>query len=666
VLRERYFKHAQSLKQEQNNVRECLLQSHKEHVVQNHPKTSFWDNVLDNVQGAANTAGTFLDQIKGNQQFQDFAKQPQIKPFLLALERVDIQSAQKHVQKIMRNHPDWNAKKVADQLILEKAFLLSTQGLVSSLVPGFAAGLMAVDLASSLVAQAELTYQIACAHAMDPHDPARKAEVLTILGLALGSGMALKFGVNFAARNIPVAGALVGAGSNAVITYSVGFAAFQYYNAILSGKTQEQALEESQQASEQVFEEASVQESALDGILAHMILAGHPELSIEDIEQNLAQLPLEEASRTSISKHLKSLRDFDTLLMELQPEYGLVALAQAERLARSDAQVNPQEQKLLTQLEQRFQEQAEMLDTMLPSNYILTDEFKQTIRGAQFSHDGSYLCACSDDRSLKIWKTYDQCKSFQLIHNLQGAHNDEIKALSISLNDELLATASKDRVLTFWDYRNAQKVRQVESGHQKGIYSLAFGQDQVLASGSEDGEIKIWSVNSGAVRRSLFGHKKAVWCLAFNSAGNVLASGSNDDTTRLWNPSNGETIRELKGHQHGVYALAFSADGQTLATGSWDQTIILWDVETGEQRTVLKGHKAAVWQLAFTSDQKFLVSASDDNSIIIWDLATGNIRIRLDGHHHGVYALALSPISSTIASGSWDRSLRIWNVELSE
>jgi WD40 repeat protein/uncharacterized protein (DUF697 family) len=634
--------------------------------VQGHPKTRFWGGVLNNVQGAASTAGTFLEQARGNQQFKDLAKQLQVEPFLFALEQVDTQSAQKYVQKIIEKHSDWNAEKVADQLIREKAILLGTQGLVSSLIPGFAAGLMAVDLASSMAVQAELIYQIAYAHAMDLSDPARQAEALTIFSLALGGGMALKVGIGFASRNIPVAGALVGAGGNAVMTYAVGFAAYNYYSAIQAGKSQEQALEESQQATELVLEEASIQESALDGILAHMILAGQPELSLEDIERNLEQLPLEATSRTNISRHLKSLRDFDALLTELQPEYGLVALAQAERLARSDAKITDREQVLLTQLEKRFQEQAEMLDAMLPSNYILTNEFKETVRGAQFSHDGSYLCACSDDRSLRIWKTYDQCKSFQLLHNLQDAHKDEIKALCISRNDELLATASKDRVIAFWDYRNGRKLRQVESGHQKGIYSLAFGNDQMLASGSKDGEIKLWNVNSSAVRRSLFGHKDAVWRLSFNAAGNILASGSNDNTIRLWNLSTGETIRELKGHRHGVYALAFSADSLTLATGSWDRTIILWDVETGEQHTILEGHKAAVWQLAFTPDRRFLISSSDDNSIIIWDLATGNIRLRLDGHRNGIYALAASPISSVIASGSWDRSLRIWNVDLSE
>lgn len=632
--------------------------------MQSQPKKSLWDSVVNNVQGAADTAGSLLNQVKGNQQFTALAKHLNIEPFLFALERVDIQSAETYVQKIKAKHPDWKTEQVANQLIQEKAVLLGAQGFVSSLVPGFAAGLMAVDLASSMTMQAELFYQITCAHAMDPRDPARKAEALSIFGLVLGGNMALKLGLGYAGRNIPVAGALVGAGGNAVMTYAVGWAAHNYYSAIRSGKSQEQALETSQQATKQVLDEASSQESALDGILAHMILAGHPDLSLEDLERNLEQLPLETSSRSNISQHLKSLRDFDTLLAELQPEYGLVALAQAERLARSDAQITPQEQELLTQLEKRFQAQAEMLDAMLPSNYILSDEFKKTIRGTQFSHDGSYLCACSDDRSLRIWKTYDQGKSFQLLHSLQDAHKDEIKALSVSLNDDLLATASTDRAIAFWDYRNGRKLRQIEGGHQKGIYALAFGTDQLLASGSEDGEIKLWNVNNGAVRRSLLGHQNAVWCLAFNSAGTVLASGSNDNTARLWNPSTGETIREIKGHHHGVYALAWSPDDQTLATGSWDRSIVLWDAHTGEQKTILKGHKAAVWQLAFTPDQKFLVSASDDNSIIVWDLATGNIRIRLDGHSHGIYALTISPISSVIVSGSWDKSLRIWNIDL--
>jgi WD40 repeat protein/uncharacterized protein (DUF697 family) len=634
--------------------------------VQDHPKTGFWSAISTNVRGIADTAGTFLDQAKGNQQFKDLAKQLQVEPFLFAIEQVDIRSAQKHVQQTIAKHPEWSLEKIANQFIQEKAILLGAQGLASSFLPGFAAGLIAVDLAAAMAAQAELIFQIAYVHSMDLSNPARKAEALTIFSLALGGSMALKVGIGIAARNIPVAGALVGAGGNAVMTYAVGLAAHHYYSAIHSGKSQEQALVESQQSTEKVLEAASVQESALDGILAHMILAGQPELDLKDLERTLGQLPLEATSLANISKHLKSLREFDTLLAELQPEYGLVALAQAERLARSDAQITNQEQDLLTKLESRFQEQAEMLDTMLPSNYILTDDFKKTVRGAQFSHDGSYLCVCSDDRNLRIWKTYDQCKSFQLLYNLQDAHKDEIKALSIRHNDEFLATASEDRMIAFWDYRNGRKIRQFESGHQKGIYALAFGNNQMLASGSKDGEIKLWNVDSGAVRRSLLGHKDAVWCLAFDRTGNVLASGSDDNTVRLWNPLTGETVRELKGHGHGVYALALSADGKTLATGSWDRTIILWDLETGEQRTVLQGHKAAVWQLAFTPNQQFLVSAADDNSIIIWDLDTNNIRIRLEGHRHGVYALAVSPISSVIASGSWDRSLRIWNVDLSD
>ncbi|MCM1982974.1 WD40 repeat domain-containing protein [Lyngbya confervoides] len=499
---------------------------------------------------------------------------------------------------------------------------------------------------------------------MDPQDSARKIEALTIFSLAFGGNAALKAGVGLA-RNIPMAGALVGAGGNAVMTYALGASANQYYKAILSGKENEEALSEGQQKSEQVLEEAIEQENALDGILAHMILAGHPECDAKNLEEAIGQLPLEENARRSIKKHIHSLREFDVLLQELQPEYGLVALAQAERLARSDAKITEAEQVLLDKLETHFREEAEILDQMRPSNYILTQDFKHTVRGLQFSRDGMYLCAAGDDKSLKIWKTYDECLSFQLIHDVKDAHRDAIKALAMSPNDEFLVLASKNRKLSFWEYRNGKLLRTIESGHRKGINALVFCDDKTLASGSDDGEIKIWNVDSGAIRRSLLGHKNSVLSLAVSPISkHVIASGSNDHHVRLWNATTGETLHDLEGHKFGIYSLAFSPNGQTLASGSWDRRICLWDVTSGEQYATLEGHTAAVWQLLFTPDGNHLVSSSDDNSIFIWDLLTKQIRVRLDGHRHGVYSLALAPNKSIIASGSWDNSVRIWSVDL--
>ncbi|PLZ57433.1 hypothetical protein CBP24_10530 [Fischerella thermalis WC439] len=64
----------------------------------------------------------------------------------------------------------------------------------------------------------------------------------------------------------------------------------------------------------------------------------------------------------------------------------------------------------------------------------------------------------------------------------------------------------------------------------------------------------------------------------------MLASGSADGTIKLWNIQTKEEICTLTGHTDEVYSLAFSPDGQILASGSADGSIRIWLVEYQVER----------------------------------------------------------------------------------
>ncbi len=73
---------------------------------------------------------------------------------------------------------------------------------------------------------------------------------------------------------------------------------------------------------------------------------------------------------------------------------------------------------------------------------------------------------------------------------------------------------------------------------------------------------------------------QAVHHIHFSTDRRTLASGGNDGTVRLWNLVLHEQVAVLEGHGSGVWDIVFSPDGQTLASTSFDGTIKLWRAAT--------------------------------------------------------------------------------------
>jgi WD40 repeat protein len=67
---------------------------------------------------------------------------------------------------------------------------------------------------------------------------------------------------------------------------------------------------------------------------------------------------------------------------------------------------------------------------------------------------------------------------------------------------------------------------------------------------------------------SLQGHDNTVLSVAFSPDGKYLASGSYDGKIKLWSIESQKEITTLQGHDNIVLSVAFSPDGKYLASGS--------------------------------------------------------------------------------------------------
>lgn len=85
---------------------------------------------------------------------------------------------------------------------------------------------------------------------------------------------------------------------------------------------------------------------------------------------------------------------------------------------------------------------------------------------------------------------------------------------------------------------------------------------------------------------NLDGHRDGIFCMAKHPKSlSTLASGSYDGEVRLWNLTKKKCISSVNGHDRFVRGLSFLPDGTKLFSVGDDSTIKVWDPEEFESPT---------------------------------------------------------------------------------
>lgn len=177
---------------------------------------------------------------------------------------------------------------------------------------------------------------------------------------------------------------------------------------------------------------------------------------------------------------------------------------------------------------------------------------------------------------------------------------------------------------------------------ESNVYAVRFSPDgRLIASTGDDGLIKLWDADSGALVRTLQGHAEVGWKLEFNATGTLLASASWDDTAKVWDPRSGELLWTGQ-HQGNVMDLKFSGNGQILATASRDKSVKVWEANSGRLLRNIDGHESDVTGLAFDVEGEYLASGTRTGDLRIWRIADGAILANLDSQEF-ITDMAASP-----------------------
>jgi WD40 repeat protein len=175
----------------------------------------------------------------------------------------------------------------------------------------------------------------------------------------------------------------------------------------------------------------------------------------------------------------------------------------------------------------------------------------------------------------------------------------------------------------------------------------------LLATGSRDGTVRLWSTATVKVHHEL---DSVIHAIAV--APHTIAVATDNSRVTLVRDQ-GTTV--LRGHLGRVFAVAFSQDGKRLVSGGDDSETIVWDVDSSRRaETPPIPFPPPVRGLAIEADNDTVVALSGDH-VELWSIADQRRKLVLPSSASRLDAIALNPRDGSIVAVGGDGALVQWS-----
>jgi len=244
------------------------------------------------------------------------------------------------------------------------------------------------------------------------------------------------------------------------------------------------------------------------------------------------------------------------------------------------------------------------------------------VSSIEFDKDQEYFAIAGVTKRIKIYDYNVVLKDMVEIHypSSEMVCSSKISCISWSaFHKSTLASSDYEGTVIVWDTVTGQKT-SVFQEHEKRCWSVDFNQvdTKLIASGSDDARVKLWTVNSNHSVASLEA-KANVCCVKFNPGSPYnLAFGSADHCVHYYDlRSTKQALNVLKGHKKAVSYVKF-LNNEDLVSASTDSQLKLWNVKQQNYVRSFVGHVNEKNFVGLATDGDYITCGSENNGLYVY------------------------------------------------
>jgi len=244
-----------------------------------------------------------------------------------------------------------------------------------------------------------------------------------------------------------------------------------------------------------------------------------------------------------------------------------------------------------------------------------------------------------------------------------------VSSIEFDKDNEFFAIAGVTKRIKVFDYgaviRDAVDIHYpcVEMISSSKISCVSFNSYHkgILASSDYEGAVTVWDAVTGQRTKTFQEHEKRCWSVDFNDVDTrLIASGSDDARVKLWSLNIDHSVASLEAKAN-VCCVKFNPRSSChLAFGSADHCVHYYDLRNmKEALSIFKGHRKAVSYVKFLNKEE-IVSASTDSQLKMWNINNPQCLRSFVGHINEKNFVGLATDGDYVACGSENNSLYVY------